>query len=266
MSGGIESARLKVARAMKIRGAAAEAIESYMASQPYEVVTDANGGETVRITKAPPPEIAVIAGEVLYQVRSALDHAFFDLVERNHAGATLPRDWERRSQFPLLIKIPEKFKGDPPVPRQYFDKTLDALTDRAFDYIESVQPYRLRDDNVSQWLRLLAKLSNIDKHRRLSTTVTRINRKEELVTAEGYTITSLSLPLADGAELRPAWHPPGVVTADAKRTRYLTPTIVFDEPDVGPPLTAPIENILYKLPTMMFGWMLPNLHNLLERP
>ena len=44
---------------MTIRGAAAEAIESYVASRPYEVVTDANGGETVRITEAPPREIAV---------------------------------------------------------------------------------------------------------------------------------------------------------------------------------------------------------------
>ena len=161
---------------------------------------------------------------------------------------------------------PECFVDGLSVLRRYFDETLNALTDRAFDYIESVQPSRVRDDNVSQLLRLLAKLSNIDKHRRLSTIVTRINREEELVTAEGYTRTSLSLPLADGAELRPAWHPSGAVTADAKLTRCLTPTIVFDEPDVGPPLTAPIENILYKLPTMMFGWMLPNLHNLLERP
>ena len=56
MSGGIESARLKVVRAMNIRGAAAEAIKSYVASQPYEVMTDTEGRETVRITKPPPSE------------------------------------------------------------------------------------------------------------------------------------------------------------------------------------------------------------------
>lgn len=250
---------------MKIRSAAAELIESYEASQPYEVVTDASGRETLRITNTPPPEIAVLVGEVIYQVRSALDHAFFDLVERNHAGVTLPRNWERRIQFPLLTKIPTDKVG-PPVPRRNFDKTLNALTDRAFDYIESVQPYRVRDDNVSQLLRLMARLSNIDKHRRLSTIVTRINRTEELVTAEGYTSTALSLPLADGEELRPVWHPPEVDTADATLTRCLTPTIVFDEPSVGPPVATPIGKILYKLPRMMDCWMLPNLRNLLDQP
>ena len=182
----------------------------------------------MRITKAPPPEIAVIIGEVLYQVRSALDHAFFDLVKRNHAGVTPPpKNWERRSQFPLRNKASGKVKGDPSFPpRCHFDKTLDALTDRAFNYIESVQPYQT----------------------------------DELVTAEGHTSTSLSLPLADGAELRPAWHPPDMVTPDAKRTRCLAPTIVFNEPGVGS--ETPIEKVLYELPRMMYGWMLPHLHNL----
>ena len=251
---------------MQIRSEAEEVIESYRAGQPYEVVTDANGRETVRITKAPPPEIAVIIGEVLYQVRSALDHAFFDLVKRNHAGVTPPpKNWERRSQFPLRNKAPGKVKGDPPIlPRCHFGKTLDALTDRAFNYIESVQPYRVRKDTVSQLLRLLAKLSNIDKHRQLNTIVTLINQTDELLTAEGHTSTSLSLPLADGAELRPAWHPPDMVTPDAKRTRCLAPTIVFNEPSVES--ETPIEKVLYELPTMMYGWMLPNLYNLLKRP
>ena len=94
MSEGFESARLKVVRAMQIRSEAEEVIESYKAGQSYEVVTGGNGRETMRITKAPPPELAVIIGEVLYQVRSALDHAFFDLVKRNHAGVTPPpKDW-----------------------------------------------------------------------------------------------------------------------------------------------------------------------------
>ena len=85
-----------------------------------------------------------------------------------------------------------------------------------------------------------------------------------MLTAEGHTSTSLSLPLADGAELRPAWYPPDMVTPEAKRTRCLAPTIVFNEPSVES--ETPIEKVLYELPTMMYGWMLPNLHNLLKRP
>ena len=77
MSVGFESARLKVVRAIKIRSAAAELIESYEASQPYEVVTDGSGRETLRITNTPPPEIAVLVDEVI--ATPAFDFGMHDL-------------------------------------------------------------------------------------------------------------------------------------------------------------------------------------------
>lgn len=82
---------------------------------------------------------------MIYQMRSALDHLAFGLVERNHTGVTLPPRWEESCYFPLKIKIPTH--GRPPipfvkpVPQAEFSKTLPGLSVAAHTFIERAQPY-----------------------------------------------------------------------------------------------------------------------------
>lgn len=114
-------------------------------------------------------EIAILAGEAVYQIKSSLDHLAYELVKLNPAKITLPPKWEKHCEFPLILEIPTK--GNPPVPAKLpleynaFKDRLPGISEQAFRFIESVQPYyRLNTANV---LRPIAQLSYIDKHRHL---------------------------------------------------------------------------------------------------
>ena len=86
-----------------------------------------------------------MAGEIVYHLRSALDHLAFELVKTNPQRVTLPADWQRRCQSPLCIEIPRT--GNPPVPVEvplpfnFFKKSLPEITAQAFTFIEALQPY-----------------------------------------------------------------------------------------------------------------------------
>jgi hypothetical protein len=83
---GLHSAKAKLAWAVRHLKALKRSVARYSASRPYKiVVTKAKGKVTKKllITEAPPVEISILAGEMVYQMRSALDHLAFDLVERN---------------------------------------------------------------------------------------------------------------------------------------------------------------------------------------
>ena len=138
----------------------------------------------------------IIVGEMLYQFRSALDHLFFDLVERNIGKGILLTRWDHHCQLPLMIDLPKGYTT-PPVPRRGYDKvTRRALTDEAFAFIERIQPYYSSFDGrrEPQLLRMLVKLSNIDKHRRLNTTILTVGQTQTAVTSEGKTSNGPSPP------------------------------------------------------------------------
>jgi hypothetical protein len=259
----IQAANLKMVRAMKHSQAINDCIAEYVRGEPYEIVTDSDGEETLHIRTPPPLEIAVLVGELLYQVRSTLDHIFFDLVERNYAHGQLPSGWERKCQFPLLMKRPKAFGGPGPVPRQHFEPSVMGLTDDAFTYIESLQPYHA-ERQASQLLRLLVQLSNIDKHRRLNTTVLLVTVQERVVTQKGF-ISMASRPMLDhGTKIETPRHEPEVVADAMDVKREFLPKIAFDEPTVGPPV--PIETVMNQLPTFVMGMVVPVFKDLLSKP
>jgi len=78
-----------------------------------------------------------MAGEVLYQLRSTLDHLAFDLVKLNRIGTPLPSEWEENCCFPLWIDPLTK----PPF-YNCFKSCLPNISKAAFAFIESVQPYK----------------------------------------------------------------------------------------------------------------------------
>jgi hypothetical protein len=116
----------------------------------------------LRIRKDPPLRLSVIVGDAVHNLRSALDHLVWKLVEENGA---VPGEW---NHFPV-------------------HKTWDAWTDKVvmrqrkgsnhalagldpigepWAFIESVQPYRRAKPDYAP-LAVLTWLWNVDKHRTL---------------------------------------------------------------------------------------------------
>lgn len=165
MIGGLQSARLKIVRATEHLDAIKKVIKVVAESDCYEIVKDSNGREAVYFKGEPPTEISILVGEVVYQIRSAIDHLAFDLVKLNPSHAALPTNWEKNCCFPLWLVASKKGTG-----YNCFENTLPGITKDAFTFIEGVQPYHT-GPGIHNVLRLVAQLSNVDKHRHLNITV-----------------------------------------------------------------------------------------------
>lgn len=81
----------------------------------------------------PPPDWPVLIGEILHNLRSALDHAAYELSERSLQRALSPKE-EGASQFPV-VREPATFAAEA-------KRRLPGVDDvNAIDVIERVQPY-----------------------------------------------------------------------------------------------------------------------------
>lgn len=171
----IDSAKLKLARAAEHIKEIKDRVATYAATEPHEIIVDSELRATMRI-KFPPHDVAIPIGEALYQMRSALDHLACGLVRTSNPNP--PIGWERRCEFPLFTDVPSDIPA-PPVPfgHKSFSKVLPGITTGPFTFIESLQPYYPKGA-PNAWLRFLAKLSNIDKHRRLNLLRPRIRHIE----------------------------------------------------------------------------------------
>jgi hypothetical protein len=237
MFSSIEYARIKLHRVAVHIKAIGECVADYSGSEPHKRVTQADGKQKVNVIDDPPPEISVLAGEALYQLRSAIDHLAFDLVKLNAGNIQLPADWEEHCFFPLWLNVPKK-----PATYNCFSHILPGISKQAFTFIEGVQPYRSnRTGNV---LRLLADLSNIDKHRYLNLTKARLANRERIETSQGR-YTSIRR-IEDGAELDPV----PTTWVDGKEPVYVERSISVDvsfaEPKLGGITTyqVPIQEVL----------------------
>lgn len=103
-----------------------------------------------------PLEAAVIVGEIIYNLRAALDYLVYELAWHDSGSE------KHGTQF--LI---EKFRIDPKDPDRGFEprsKTcLVGLYQRHIDTLEDLQPYK-----GCAWTKTLKSISNPDKHRRLT--------------------------------------------------------------------------------------------------
>jgi hypothetical protein len=103
-----------------------------------------------------PVSLPIITGEVIYNLRSAMDYVVYELARRDSGS------WRAGTQF-----IVEDRKFDPKNPNRGFDgrakSCLAGLDQRHIAMIESYQPYK----GVT-WAKSLVDISNPDKHRRLT--------------------------------------------------------------------------------------------------
>jgi hypothetical protein len=117
--------------------------------------TDAKTGEKVIRLRSrrqpaldPPVRLGIIAGDVLHNLRSALDHLVWQL-------ATIGKGPGERNQFPIF-DTPKQFKEKR---AQY----LKGVLPKHRTMIEGHQPYK--GGPTGRALTVLAKLNDIDKHR-----------------------------------------------------------------------------------------------------
>jgi hypothetical protein len=96
----------------------------------------------------PPPDIAVLLGEVVYHLRSAMDYLVFELAKADSGKS------QKGTQFPIEDS-PQGFAGR----RKTY---LKGVSQPHVDAIEGLQPYRGCD-----WTHDLKTISNPDKHREL---------------------------------------------------------------------------------------------------
>ncbi len=244
---GLESARLKLIRAKKHL----ETLQGIIATidartDLYEVIKDANGKETFNLLEDLPPDIAIIAGEIIYQLRSALDHLAFNLVQFNPSSIALPAKWDKRCDFPLWFTIPDEWikKGhvNPPLPYNCFEKTLPGISKDAFAFIESCQPYYI-GPGIHNTMRVITQLSNIDKHRHLNVIVPNVSVRHFIGLASGDRIATITGGFKQGAEITS--EAIGDVDGTVEMQRSFSSYITFDEPTVGQyPATMKVEEIL----------------------
>lgn len=232
----IDSAKLKLLRAAEHIKEIENRVATYASSEPHEIIIESERKATMKIT-FPPHDIAIPIGEALYQMRSALDYLAFGLVIKMSNLDPESVVWDK-VLFPLKLKLP-KSVTTPPVPfgHDSFSQCLPGIPIAPFTFIEALQPYYpLGIPNG--WLGILAKLSNIDKHRRLNLLRARVRHTE--IRRDSASLRTLD----DGAEVRssaPLDHPH--VTVDMERR--FTAFIAFSERDaLGDADGLHIEDIL----------------------
>jgi hypothetical protein len=154
MSASLDGPRRKIERADQHLAQLEAAIQRYHDDRPYEVVrdTDPNTGILVyrfRIRQPPPPELPLLAGDAIHNLRSALDLLWCQLVVANG------KEIAESDTFPIANS------------EDRFEKTFRGVKQRipaaARPMLQALKPY----EGGHNGLWRLHKLDVIDKHRLL---------------------------------------------------------------------------------------------------
>ena len=154
------SPRIKIERAKELIVELESRIRAFDKSDPYTIETrlDPHTGNRIyyaaRVT-AVPDCISVIAGDVIQNLRSALDHLACRLVEANGNSIT------RRTSYPIFGSSIDYKAG--------FKAKVNGMSQAAIDQIHATKPYKGGNDVF--WR--ISELNNIDKHRLLITMIAR---------------------------------------------------------------------------------------------
>jgi hypothetical protein len=159
-------------------------IEQFLApkNKAYEITPDEHGEPSreywLTLRKEPPDEIALVAGDVLHNARSALDHIIYASSTRKDPAPrktgfpihTHKVDWDRKDKRGRLVQSSGKYQ-------------VRLLPDHAQKIIRDLQPWQGIDP--LHWdrglVRVLHDLDIADKHKKLNFAVAYVN-----VTAVGF--------------------------------------------------------------------------------
>lgn len=149
-----------------------EAVREYEQSDPYEIRqerTSTGYESSLYITPKPVPmEISFMAGDVLHNLRSTLDHLAWQLaLTTGDPSPAFPlggdpdsESW-RRVLFPLRSKPPNDDSDS------WLPERLRNVRPEIKAFLREIQPFAMADDprHVTSTLWMLQELSNVDKHR-----------------------------------------------------------------------------------------------------
>ncbi len=148
----------KIDRAKQHLGELQIEISAFFASNPYRIGTRRDS-QTKRLVyyltdvASVPDKIALISGDVIQNLRSALDHLAYDLFISENKGTVS----SKHIYFPIEkdLQTYEKEKV----------RKTKGISGKKLKLIDSIQPYKGGNDTL--WT--IAMLNNIDKHRLLIT-------------------------------------------------------------------------------------------------
>jgi hypothetical protein len=151
------SIREKIKRAEKHVGDFKSALARFNATQPYSLRVDTetdSESSSIQILRAEPvpPEIPLIAGDAIQNMRSTLDYLVCALVRANGKIPT------RFNEFPIFDSPITSSKSE-----TRFLKKVEGMRQEVIDAIRNLQPYHNGDNTL--WR--LHRLNVIDKHNML---------------------------------------------------------------------------------------------------
>lgn len=162
---------LKMQRAEQHLKTLRGAVERFAKSDFYETRAeiDYKGRLVARLknVKDPPPDLSILVGECVYNMRSALDQLAYALAAAH--TVPLPERWGELSAFPIF-KTGPWYRGEGR--RRGAASKIQGMSRSAKTSIERLQPYHRRKNPPLECLAMLEELSNVDKHRVLHLTGT----------------------------------------------------------------------------------------------
>lgn len=162
MSSRLDDVRAKIERANEQVLALEAQIQEFLAADPYVVRPeyDARNGEDLyraHVLREPPPRISVIVGEVVHDLRSALDHLAWQL--------TRPSNRRHTTGFPIFAS-PWESGG---TSEAEFRAKVDGMSDDVVAVIKRLQPHQPGSPvSKDHALYQLHKMNIKDKHHLLN--------------------------------------------------------------------------------------------------
>ncbi len=170
------SFELKLLRAEQHLNDLDRVISAYSNTRPYRVIENVQAQRnrgmrcwTAYVTEPPSPWFSVVLGDVVYNIRSSLDHLAVALVPRSRRGkASFPiRDtdiWATDTTTGEYLHADNRG-------RQAFSTAIKGMPTAAIALIHELQPYKTHpEDPRSSPLAIMSSLQNADKHRQLVAT------------------------------------------------------------------------------------------------
>lgn len=185
-------------------------IQLYANRHPYRAErrppTKSDGGlwtYELRVTEQPDPRIAILAGDVVHNLRTSLDHLHVALTGTTKKSFPIydVDPWERDASGNLFH---QRLKD-----RKRFTATIAGAKPRAKTIIKELQPYRVGTAWADHPLGIIRRLNNADKHKYLIPTATGLTEGISMVARRSRVVYSFYWPYCeDGAEVAKfKWNP-----------------------------------------------------------
>lgn len=173
-------AKLKVERARSHIDALATEVSNFSRSSPYLVVVDDSGPKLKR-TSPISGNIFTILGDAVHNLRSALDHLAYELVdlETTRTGKKLPETLLWSIEFPIVKDNKRVGRGSNSFTEAIKHKHMDKAGKEVEKALQLLRPYRKENDG----LYTLHDFDRTDKHQLLIPII-------EVTTSSSSTITN----------------------------------------------------------------------------